>query len=107
MIGKNSRSASAREGDASPRTALWLLGLTTLVFFILLNVFKIQDVIARAAGYGGSIPMFKLDMTFNYTPEYCYGILSSYGQIGAKHTRSYFYQWMCYFRFSMERFSFC
>ena len=84
MMDEGPSIESPGEVTSPPRIALWLAGLTTVVLFILLNAFKIQDVIARAAGYAGPTPMFKLDMTLNYTPDYCYGILSSYGEVGRK-----------------------
>jgi hypothetical protein len=47
----------------------WALTVTVAVFLILLNVVKVQDIVARAFGYRGVVPMFALDkMLFGYSP---------------------------------------
>jgi hypothetical protein len=63
---------------------LMILGLLTLVLLVLLNVFRMADVIAHAAGYNDRIPMFKPDMTINYSPDTLYEILAEYGEAGRR-----------------------
>ena len=65
----------------------WYGSLATFVFLflILLNVFKIQDAVARHFGYAGSVPMFALDqMARGYTPEKVFRVMTIYGESGRR-----------------------
>ena len=63
----------------------WSLALTVILFLILLNVVKAQDIIARAFGYTGSVPMFALDqMVRGYTPEQAFQVMTTYGEAGRR-----------------------
>jgi hypothetical protein len=70
------------------RTQYWLLAATVILFLILLNVVKVQDVVARGFGYSGSVPMFALDeMTRGYTPAEAVQVIDSYGVAGRRAYR--------------------
>jgi hypothetical protein len=63
----------------------WSLTAIVILFLILLNVVKLQDVVARAFGYTGSVPMFALDqMVRGYTPEQAFQVMTTYGETGRK-----------------------
>jgi len=63
----------------------WSLTAIVILFLILLNVVKVQDVVARAFGYTGSVPMFVLDQTVRgYTPAQAFQVLTDYGEAGRK-----------------------
>ncbi len=62
-----------------------ILAATVFLFLFLLNVVKVQDLVARAFGYSGSVPMFALDqMVFGYTPAQAFHVLTVYGEAGRK-----------------------
>lgn len=63
----------------------WTLTVTVAVFLFLLNGVKVQDMVARAFGYRGTVPMFALDkMLFGYSPAQAYGVLAAYGPAGRR-----------------------
>ena len=63
----------------------WSLAATVALFFILLNVFRVQDSVARAFGYSGTCRMFALDqMYFGYTPTRAYQVMKEYGEKGRR-----------------------
>jgi len=65
----------------------WYGSLATFVFLflILLNVFNLQDAVARKFGYAGSVPMFALDqMVRGYTPEKVFQVMTIYGESGRR-----------------------
>lgn len=63
----------------------WFLASVVVVFLILLNVVKVQDILARAFGYAGSVPMFALDqMVRGYTPVQAFQVMTAYGEAGRK-----------------------
>ena len=67
------------------RNWYWYLTATGASFLILLNVFKVQDSVARAFGYSGSIPMFALDeMIRGYTPAEAFRVMTEYGEAGRR-----------------------
>jgi hypothetical protein len=58
----------------------WYLSLasTVILFLILLNVVKVQDIVARAFGYTGSVQMFELDkMLRGYTPAQVFQVMTA------------------------------
>jgi hypothetical protein len=58
---------------------------TVILFLILLNVVKVQDVVARAFGYTGTVPMFALDqMVLGYTPAQAFRVMTAYGDAGRR-----------------------
>ncbi|HLJ16094.1 MAG TPA: hypothetical protein VKV15_16470 [Bryobacteraceae bacterium] len=70
------------------RTQYWLLAATVILFLILLNVVKVQDIVARGFGYSGAVPMFALDqMTRGYTPAQAFQVIDSYGVAGRRAYR--------------------
>jgi hypothetical protein len=63
----------------------WSLAAMVIFFLILLNVFKVQDIVARAFGYTGTVPMFALDqMVRGYTSEQAFQVMTAYGETGRK-----------------------
>jgi hypothetical protein len=63
----------------------WSLAATVFLFLVLLNVVKVQDVVAQAFGYTGSVPMFALDqMVRGYTPAQAFEVMTAYGEAGRK-----------------------
>jgi hypothetical protein len=67
------------------RQIYWLLAATVILFLILLNVVKAQDIVARAFGYTGSVPMFALDqMARGYTPAQVFKVMTAYGPAGRR-----------------------
>lgn len=78
--------AVARLGHMNiSRRLYWSLAATVLLFLILLNAVKVQDIVARAFGYTGSVPMFALDqMVRGYTPEQAFQVMTTYGQAGRR-----------------------
>jgi hypothetical protein len=67
------------------RKAYWSLAAAVVLFFILLNRVHVQDYVARAFGYAGSVPMFELDqMIRGYTPEKVFNVLTAYGPNGRR-----------------------
>jgi hypothetical protein len=67
------------------RRSYWSLATTVALFLILLNVVKVQDVVARAFGYKGSVPMFALDqMLGGYTPAQAFQVMTDYGEAGRR-----------------------
>src|SRR5579864_2147381 len=63
----------------------WYLSLasTVVLFLILLNVLKVQDIVARAFGYTGSVQIFELDkMLRGYTPAQAFRVMTAYGEAG-------------------------
>lgn len=67
------------------RRLYWFLAATVLLFLILLNVVKAQDIVARAFGYTGSVPMFALDqMVRGYTPTQAFQVMTAYGEAGRR-----------------------
>jgi hypothetical protein len=67
------------------RTKYRALTATVAVFVVLLNGVKLQDIVARAFGYHGSVPMFALDkMVFGYSAERAYGVIAAYGEAGRR-----------------------
>jgi len=61
------------------------LGATVILFLIFLNVVRVQDVIARAFGYKGSIPMFAPDqMIRGFTPAQAFQVMTAYGEAGRR-----------------------
>jgi hypothetical protein len=65
----------------------WYLSLAAMVilFLILLNVVKVQDIVARAFGYTGSVPMFALDKLLRgYTPAQAFQVMAAYGEAGRR-----------------------
>jgi hypothetical protein len=67
------------------RTWYWSLASTVILFLVLLQVVKVQDIVARALGYVGAVPMFALDqMTHGYTPAQVREVLMAYGENGRR-----------------------
>ena len=67
------------------RKWFWLLAAVVFLFLILLNVVKVQDIVARAFGYAGAVPMFALDqMVRGYTPEQAFRVMTAYGEAGRR-----------------------
>jgi hypothetical protein len=67
------------------RKRYWFLTVVVFLFLILLKVVKVQDVVARAFGYTGSVPMFALDQRVRgYTPEQAFQVMTAYGETGRK-----------------------
>jgi hypothetical protein len=67
------------------RKRYWSLSATVILFLVLLNVAKGQDIVARAFGYTGSVPMFALDQMFRgYTPEQAFRVMTAYGEAGRR-----------------------
>jgi hypothetical protein len=67
------------------RKWFWLLAAVVFFFLILLNVVKIQNIVARAFGYSGSVPMFALDqMVRGYTPALAFQVMTAYGVAGRR-----------------------
>ena len=67
------------------RRLYWSLTATVILFLILLNVVRVQDVVARAFGYSGSVPMFALDqMVLGYTPAQAFEVMTAYGEAGRR-----------------------
>jgi hypothetical protein len=67
------------------RKLYWSLAAIVFLFLLLLNVVKAQDVVARAFGYTGSVPMFALDqMVFGYTPAQAFHVFKVYGEAGRR-----------------------
>jgi hypothetical protein len=67
------------------RKWFWALAAAVFLFLILLNVVKVQDVVARAFGYAGTVPMFALDqMVFGYTPAEAFQVMTAYGESGRR-----------------------
>jgi hypothetical protein len=63
----------------------WSLAAVVLFFLIILNVIKVQDFVARAFGYAGSVPMFALDqMVRGYTPTQAFQVMTAYGEAGRR-----------------------
>jgi hypothetical protein len=63
----------------------WSLAAVVLFFLIILNVIKVQDFVARAFGYAGSVPMFALDqMVRGYTPAQAFQVMTAYGEAGRR-----------------------
>jgi hypothetical protein len=70
------------------RLQYWLLATVVLLLVILLNVVKVQDIVARGFGYSGSVPMFALDeMPRGYTPEQAFHVIDAYGVAGREAYR--------------------
>ena len=68
-----------------PRSWFWSLAATVFLFLFLLNVIKVQDDVARAFGYAGSVPMFALDqMVRGYTPAQAFQVMTVYGEAGRR-----------------------
>jgi hypothetical protein len=72
------RSIKARSGN------LWLEFLVSAVYLAAFNRFKVPDKLAKLMGYGGKEPMFKLDSSFNYSPDELYQILDDWGKEGRR-----------------------
>jgi hypothetical protein len=67
------------------RRQYWSLAATVFLFFTLLNVVKVQDIVAHAFGYSGSVPMFDLDERIRgYTPAQVFDVLTAYGETGRR-----------------------
>jgi len=67
------------------RKAYWSFAAAVLLFLILLNSFKVQDLVAAAFGYKGSAPMFELDqMICGSTADKVFDVLTAYGESGSK-----------------------
>jgi hypothetical protein len=67
------------------RNWYWSLAATVILFLILLNVVRVQDIVARAFRYSGSVPMFALDqMVRGYTPEQAFQVMTAYGESGRR-----------------------
>jgi hypothetical protein len=63
----------------------WSLAATVILFLVLLNVVRVQDIVARAFGYTGSVPMFALDqMVLGYSPAQAFHVMTVYGEAGRK-----------------------
>jgi hypothetical protein len=63
----------------------WSLVAAVILVLILLNVIKVQDIVARAFGYTGSVPMFALDqMPHGYTPALAFQVMTAYGEAGRR-----------------------
>ncbi len=63
----------------------WSLAATVILFLILLNIVKVQDFVARAFGYTGSVPMFALDqMVRGYTLAQAFQVMTAYGEAGRR-----------------------
>jgi hypothetical protein len=63
----------------------WSLTAIVILFLILLNVVKLQDVVAWAFGYTGSVPMFALDqMVSGYTPGQAFEVMTAYVEAGRR-----------------------
>ena len=63
----------------------WSLAAAVTFFLILLNVVKVQGIVARAFGYSGPVPMFALDqMVRGYTPAQAFQVMTAYGEAGRK-----------------------
>ena len=63
----------------------WFLAATVFLFLILLNVVKVQDMVARAFGYTGTVPMFALDQKVRgYTPAQAFQVMAAYGEAGRR-----------------------
>jgi hypothetical protein len=68
-----------------PRKWYWSLAAIVILFLVLLNVVKVQDIVARAFGYTGTVPMFALDqMVRGYTSEQAFQVMTAYGETGRK-----------------------
>jgi hypothetical protein len=68
-----------------PRKSHWLLTFTVMLLLILLNVVKVQNMVARAFGYSGSVPMFALDqMVHGYAPAQAFQVMTAYGEAGRR-----------------------
>jgi len=67
------------------RKLYWSLAAITILFLILLNVLKVQDIVARKFGYAGSVPMFALDqMPLGYSPQEVFEVMTAYGEAGRR-----------------------
>jgi hypothetical protein len=67
------------------RKRYWSLATTVFLFLILLNVVRVQDIVARAFGYAGSVPMFALDqLVRGYTPAQAFQVMTAYGEAGRR-----------------------
>jgi len=67
------------------RKWFWALAAAVFLSLALLNVVRVQDVVARAFGYAGVVPMFALDqMIFGYTPAEAFQVMTAYGEAGRR-----------------------
>ena len=63
----------------------WSLSTAVFLFLILLNVVKVQEVVAQAFGYTGSVPMFALDqMVRGYASAQAFEVMTAYGEAGRR-----------------------
>lgn len=61
---------------------IWTLGLLSLLFLLLFNVVMLPEQLAKLLGYNGPQRLFLLDITFGYTPDWVYSVLTAYGANG-------------------------